>query len=139
MMLFINLSSEESWKRVTELLVDVAHHGEVTGYGVPALIMAAKNDLHHNSHASHDSARICQDMGILPPESISIKSGDYKNIFRKIGRPHLSIPETDAGRSSKQYDRLINCSLVFVSVGAAIAIVGLPAYRVYAARKSTSG
>ncbi|WRX23340.1 Small GTPase - like 10 [Theobroma cacao] len=144
---FVHDSSDESsWKRATELLVDVAGHGEDTGY------------------------EVSQDMGIDAPIPISSKLGDFNNIFRKIVNaaeyPHLSIPETEAGRSRKQYHRLINRSLMFVSgmlifwhlttvlflmhlklgvlenfvyhVGAAVAIVGLAAYRVYAARKNAS-
>ncbi|KAJ6928793.1 mitochondrial Rho GTPase 1-like protein [Populus alba x Populus x berolinensis] len=82
-------------------------------------------------------------MGIEAPIPISSKMGDTNNVFRRIvtaaEHPHLSIPETEAGRSRKQYNRLVNRSLMFVSVGAAVAIVGLAAYRVYAARKNSSG
>ncbi|OMP05018.1 mitochondrial Rho GTPase 1-like protein [Corchorus capsularis] len=81
-------------------------------------------------------------MGIEAPIPISSKLGDFNNIFRRIvnaaEHPHLSIPETEAGRSRKQYHRLINRSLMVVSVGAAVAIVGLAAYRVYATRKNAS-
>ncbi|XP_021282186.1 mitochondrial Rho GTPase 1-like isoform X1 [Herrania umbratica] len=140
---FVHDSSDESsWKRATELLVDVAGHGEDTGYEVPCLIVAAKDDLDSFPMAIQDSTRVSQDMGIDAPIPISSKLGDFNNIFRTIvnaaEHPHLSIPETEAGRSRKQYHRLINRSLMFVSVGAAVAIVGLAAYRVYAARKSAS-
>ncbi|XP_022743063.1 mitochondrial Rho GTPase 1-like isoform X2 [Durio zibethinus] len=140
---FVHDSSDESsWKRATELLVDVAGHGEDTGYEVPCLIVAAKDDLDSFPMAIQDSTRVSQDMGIEAPIPISAKLSDFNNIFRRIvnaaEHPHLSIPETEAGRSRKQYHRLINRSLMFVSVGAAVAIVGLAAYRVYAARKSTS-
>ncbi|CAK9168042.1 unnamed protein product [Ilex paraguariensis] len=74
---------------------------------------------------------------------MSTKLGDFNNVFHRIviaaEHPHLSIPETESGRTRKQYHRLINRSLMVVSVGAAVAIVGLAAYRVYAARKNTSG
>ncbi|RVW53495.1 Mitochondrial Rho GTPase 1 [Vitis vinifera] len=141
--LFVYDSSDESsWKRATELLVEVASHGENTSYEVPCLIVAAKDDLDPYPMAIHDSTRLTQDMGIEPPIPISAKLGDFNTIFRRIiaaaEHPHLSIPETEAGRSRKQYSRLINRSLMVVSVGAAVAIVGLAAYRVYAARKSTS-
>ncbi|KAL0336378.1 UNVERIFIED_CONTAM: Mitochondrial Rho GTPase 1 [Sesamum radiatum] len=80
--------------------------------------------------------------GIEAPIPLSTKLGDFSNIFQRIVRaaehPHLSIPETSAGKSRKQYHRLINRSLVFVSVGAAVAIVGLAAYRVYATRRNSS-
>nr|KJB41366.1 hypothetical protein B456_007G101100 [Gossypium raimondii] len=81
-------------------------------------------------------------MGIEAPIPISSKLSDFNNIFRRIvnaaEHPRLSIPETEAGRSRKQYHRLINRSLMVVSVGAAVAIVGFTAYRVYAARKNAS-
>lgn len=58
-------------------------------------------------------------MGIEAPIPISSKMGDTNNVFRRIvsaaEHPHLSIPETEAGRSRKQYHRLINRSLMFVS------------------------
>ncbi|KAI8024188.1 Mitochondrial Rho GTPase 1 [Camellia lanceoleosa] len=89
-----------------------------------------------------DQPGVSQDMGIEAPIPLSTKLGDFNNVFRRIvsaaEHPHLSIPETEAGKSRKQYNRLINRSLMFVSVGAAVAIVGLAAYRVYAARKNAS-
>lgn len=58
-------------------------------------------------------------MGVEAPIPMSIKLGDFNNVFRKIvsaaEHPHLSIPETEAGRTRKQYNRLINRSLMFVS------------------------
>ncbi|TXG65525.1 hypothetical protein EZV62_006800 [Acer yangbiense] len=135
-------SNATSWKRATELLVEVASHGEDTGFEVPCLIVAAKDDLDSFPLAIQESTRVSQDMGIEAPIPISSRLGDFNNIFRRIvsaaEHPHLSIPETEAGKSRKQYHRLINRSLMVVSVGAAVAIVGLAAYRVYAARKNTS-
>ncbi|XVF57432.1 hypothetical protein PTKIN_Ptkin06aG0204800 [Pterospermum kingtungense] len=135
-------SDESSWKRATELLVDVADHCECTGHKVPCLIIAAKDDLDTFPTAIQDSTRVSQDMGIEAPIPISSKLSDFNNIFRRIvdaaEHPHLSIPETEAGKSRKQHQRLINRSLMFVSVGAAVAIVGVAAYRIYAARKSAS-
>ncbi|KAG6701459.1 hypothetical protein I3842_08G165900 [Carya illinoinensis] len=131
-----------SWERATELLVEVASHGEDTGFEVPCLIVAAKDDQDSFPMAIQESTRVSQDMGIEAPIPISVKLGDLNNVFRRIvstaEHPHLSIPETEAGRSRKQYHRLLNRSLVFFSVGAAVAIVGLAAYRVYAARKNAS-
>ncbi|KAM7280608.1 hypothetical protein ACFE04_007742 [Oxalis oulophora] len=156
-------SSELSWKKATELLVQVAGHGEDTCYEVPSLIVAAKDDLDSFPMAIQDLTRVTQDMGIDAPIPISTKLGDFNNVFRRVvsaaEHPHLSIPETEAGKARKQYHRLINRSLMFVSgsgrlflhclsliflsiisaVGAAVAIVGLAAYRVYATRKSASG
>ncbi|KAF8401667.1 hypothetical protein HHK36_012613 [Tetracentron sinense] len=185
---FVHDSSDEnSWKRATELLVEVASHGEGSGFEVPCLIIAAKDDLDPYPMAIQDSTRlsekhkreaklkregcygalhgpaaamgfyriamgalhgaamsadVSQNMGIEAPIPVSLKLGDLNNVFRRIvsvaEHPHLSIPETEAGRNRKQYHRLVNRSLMFVSVGAAVAIVGLAAYRVYAARKNIS-
>ncbi|CAI9102237.1 OLC1v1000476C1 [Oldenlandia corymbosa var. corymbosa] len=136
-------SRESSWKRATELLHSVASQGESTGYEVPCLIAAAKDDLDPYPTEIQDSTRVSQDLGIEAPIPISAKLGDLNNIFRRIvtaaEHPHLSIPETEAGKSRKQYHRLINRSLMFASVGAAIAVVGVATYRVYAARKNSSG
>ncbi|KAK9062265.1 hypothetical protein SSX86_019451 [Deinandra increscens subsp. villosa] len=135
-------SNGSSWIRSTELLVQVASHGESNGYEVPCLIVAAKDDLEPYPTAIQDSTRVSQDMGIEAPIPISTKLGDFNNVFRRIVRaaehPHLSIPETEAGKTRKQYHRVLNRSLMVVSVGAAVAIVGLAAYRVYATRKNTS-
>ncbi|XP_043691808.1 mitochondrial Rho GTPase 1-like [Telopea speciosissima] len=140
---FVHDSSDESsWKRATELLVEVASHGEASGFEVPCLIVAAKDDLDPYPMAIQDSTRVSQDMGIEAPVPVSMKLGDYNSIFRRIitaaEHPHLSIPETEAGRNRKHYHRLVNRSLMFVSVGAAVTLVGLAAYRVYASRKNTS-
>ncbi|KAG9133124.1 hypothetical protein Leryth_023962 [Lithospermum erythrorhizon] len=137
-------SSESSWKRASELLVDVASHGEASEYDVSCLIVAAKDDLDSYLTEIQDSTRLSQDMGIEAPIPISTKLGGFSNsnIFQRIvsaaEHPHLSIPETEAGRSRKQYHRLVNRSFMVISVGAAVAVVGMAAYRVYAARKSTS-
>nr|GMD48174.1 mitochondrial Rho GTPase 1-like [Ipomoea batatas] len=115
--IFVHDSSREaSWKRASELLVDVASYGEATGYEIPSLIVAAKDDLDPYLTEIQDSTR---DMGIEAPIPISTKLGDLSNLFQRIvnaaERPHLSIPETEAGKSRKQYHRLINRSLMFVS------------------------
>ncbi|KAH0923531.1 hypothetical protein HID58_023549, partial [Brassica napus] len=112
-------SDESSWKRATELLVEVATHGEATGYEVPCLMVSAKDDLDSFPISIQESTRVTQDMGIEPPVSISSKLGDFNNLFRKIltaaQHPHLSIPETEAGKSRKHYNMLINRSLMAVS------------------------
>ncbi|KAI4349984.1 hypothetical protein L6164_010517 [Bauhinia variegata] len=135
-------SDESSWRTASELLVEIAGHGEDTGFEMPCLIVAAKDDLDSFPLAIQESTRVSQDMGVEPPIPISVKLGDFNSVFRRIvtaaDHPHLSIPETEAGRSRKQYHRLLNRSLMLVSVGAAVAVVGLAAYRVYAARKNTS-
>ncbi|KAJ9541074.1 hypothetical protein OSB04_027580 [Centaurea solstitialis] len=118
-------SNESSWKRATELLVQVASHGESTGHEVPCVIVAAKADLDPYPTAIQDSRRVSQDMGIEASIPISAKSGDFNGIFQRIVRaaehPHLSIPETEAGKTRKQYHRILNRSLMVVS-----GIVHLP-------------
>ncbi|KAJ8751953.1 hypothetical protein K2173_000699 [Erythroxylum novogranatense] len=135
-------SDESSWKRTTDLLVEVAGHAEDTGFEVPCLVVAAKDDLDSFPLAIQETTKVTQDMGIGAPIPTSSKMGDSSNVFRRIvyaaEQPHLNIPETEEGKSRKQYHRLINRSLMFVSVGAAVAIVGLAAYRVYATRKSSN-
>ncbi|CAO2832721.1 unnamed protein product [Amaranthus hypochondriacus] len=140
---FVYDSSDElSWKKTAELLVEVAGHGEDTGYEVPSLIVAGKDDLDPYPMAIHDSTRVSQDMGIDAPVPISAKLGDFNNIFRRIvgsaENPHLSIPETEVGRSRKQYHRLVKSSVTVVSVGAVVALAGLAAYRIYAARRNSN-
>lgn len=58
-------------------------------------------------------------MGIETPIPVSMKLRDHNNLFRRIitaaQHPHLSIPETEAGRNRKQYRKLVNRSLMFVS------------------------
>ncbi|RRT72982.1 hypothetical protein B296_00018944, partial [Ensete ventricosum] len=50
---------------------------------------------------------VSQDMGIETPIPISMKLRDHNDVFRRIvsaaQQPHLSIPETEAGKSRKQY------------------------------------
>ncbi|KAK1291505.1 Rac-like GTP-binding protein RAC13 [Acorus calamus] len=136
-------SDEKSWRGATELLVEVATHGENSGFDVPCLIVSAKDDLDPYTLAIQDSTRVSQDMGIEAPIPVSMKLGDLNNVYRRIinaaQNPHLSIPETEAGRNRKQYHKIVNRSLMFVSVGVAVALVGLAAYKVYAKRKNTSG
>ncbi|KAL2535385.1 Mitochondrial Rho GTPase 2 [Forsythia ovata] len=135
-------SSEYSLRRASELLVDVTKQGEETGFSMPCLLVAAKHDLDSYPMAMKESAKICQDMGIDEPIHVSVKERDLNNVFSKIvnaaENPHLSVPETDAGRNRKRYRQLVNRSLIFVSVGAATAFVGMAAYRAYAARKNSA-
>ncbi|XVF72418.1 hypothetical protein PTKIN_Ptkin12aG0119800 [Pterospermum kingtungense] len=134
-------SDEYSWKRSRELLLDVARKGEESGYGVPCLLIAAKDDLDPFPMALQNSARVTQQLGMEAPISVGVKLRDPKNVFFRIisaaEHPHMSIPETENGKKRKQYRRLINSSLMFVSVSAAVTVVGLAAYRAYAARKNT--
>ncbi|RHN64485.1 hypothetical protein MtrunA17_Chr4g0069591 [Medicago truncatula] len=81
--------------------------------------------------------------------------GNLNSLFHRIvtaaEHPHLSIPKTEVGKNRKQYHRLhvpetedenqrklyhrlVNQTLMFVSVGAALAFVGVGACRI--ARKN---
>ncbi|KAI3861215.1 hypothetical protein MKX03_016637 [Papaver bracteatum] len=83
--IFVHDSSDEkSWKRATELLVDVATHGEDTGFEVPCLIIAAKDDLDPFPLSIQKSTRVSQDMGIEAPIPVSKQLGDLNNVFRRI-------------------------------------------------------
>ncbi|KAI5068058.1 hypothetical protein GOP47_0016403 [Adiantum capillus-veneris] len=140
---FVYDSSDElSWKQTSDLLLEITAHGESSGFEVPCLLVAAKDDLGPQAAAISDSARVCQDMGMEGPISVSIKLGDSNSIFRRIvdaaQRPHLSIPVTEAGRNYQHYKQMVNRSLVVLSVGAAVAVVGLAAYRVYLSRRQSS-
>ncbi|KAF3436305.1 hypothetical protein FNV43_RR23397 [Rhamnella rubrinervis] len=135
-------SDEYSWKRSRELLLEVARKGEETGYGVPCLLIAAKEDRDPYPMAVQDSMGVCKELGIEAPIPLSVKLSDLNNVFGRIvtvaERPHISIPETESGRNRKHYRQLMNRSLMCVSVGAATAAVGIAAYRVYAARRNSS-
>ncbi|KAL4308804.1 hypothetical protein GQ457_01G053260 [Hibiscus cannabinus] len=136
-------SDEYSWKRSRELLLDVARRGEDSGYGVPCLLVAAKDDLDPFPMSLQNSTRVTQQLGMEAPIPVGVKLRDSKNVLSRIlsaaEHPHLSIPETEKGKKRKRYRRLVNNSLMFVSVtvGAAVAVVGLAAYRAYSARKNT--
>ncbi|KAL6968329.1 Mitochondrial Rho GTPase 1 [Sarracenia purpurea var. burkii] len=135
-------SDAYSLKRASELLMEVARHGEESGFGVPSLLIAAKDDLNSYQMAIKDSAKISQDFGIDGPIHLSVKERDLNNVFSRIinaaRHPHLSVPETEIGRTKKHYRQLVNRSFMLVSVGAAVAVVGLTAYRAYATRKNAS-
>lgn len=51
-------SRESSWQGATELLLDVASQGEASGYEVPCLIVAAKDDLDPYLTEIQDSTRV---------------------------------------------------------------------------------
>ena len=56
--LCVNSSDESSWSQASELLLEVAACGEQTGFEVPCLLVAAKDDLGPNAAAVSDSARV---------------------------------------------------------------------------------
>ncbi|KAG0586124.1 hypothetical protein KC19_2G066000 [Ceratodon purpureus] len=136
-------SSEESLKLAAELLEQVAAHGESFGNEVPCLLIAAKDDEESNPSCITTSARICTTMGLEVPIPVSTKLGDINNLFRRIveaaQRPHLSIPETEQGKSTKQQRYLIQRSLGYAVVGATIIVGGITLYRLYNMRKLHSG
>ncbi|KAG2405798.1 hypothetical protein LR48_Vigan902s000200 [Vigna angularis] len=141
---FVYDSSDElSWRKSRDLLEKVAREGDLTGYRVPCLLIAAKDDLTPYPRAVQDSVKVTQELGIEAPIHVSMKLGDSSNVYNKIvhasEHPHLSIPETEIGKKRKQYHRLLQHSLVFASVGTAMAFVGLAACRAYAAKKNSSG
>ncbi|CAA7401611.1 unnamed protein product [Spirodela intermedia] len=135
-------SDEKSWKKATELLLEVANHAESNGFEVPCLVVSAKDDLDPYPLAVQNSARVTQDLGIEMPIPVSTKLGEFTNVFQRIigaaQHPHLSIPETEAGKYRKQCQLVFKSTLMAVSVGAAFVFVGLAACRIYAARKKTS-
>ncbi|KAL8260337.1 hypothetical protein R6Q59_028290 [Mikania micrantha] len=112
-------SDEYSLKRASEFLMDVARRGEDTGYGVPCLFVAAKDDLDSYPMAIRDSEAICQELKIDAPIRISVKKREMNNIFWRIvnaaERCHLSVPETEYGRNMKQYRHIVNRSLMLAS------------------------
>lgn len=56
---FSSFSSDEySLKRASELLMTVARQGEVSGFMVPCLFVAAKDDLDSYPMAIKDSAKV---------------------------------------------------------------------------------
>lgn len=61
--------------------------------------------------------QICTTMGLETPIPVSLKLGDNNNLFRRIveaaQRPHLSIPETEVGKSTKQHRHQIQRSVGF--------------------------
>ncbi|CAL0310342.1 unnamed protein product [Lupinus luteus] len=135
-------SDEHSWKKSRGLLDKVARQGEQTGYKVPCLLIAAKDDLTPYPRAVQDSVKVTQELGIEAPIHLSMKLGDSSNVYNKIvsaaEHPHLSIPETEIGRKRKQYQQLLQNSLIFASVGTVVAVVGVAAMRAYAVKKNSS-
>ncbi|KAL5059562.1 hypothetical protein RYX36_031166 [Vicia faba] len=135
-------SDEYSWKKSRDLLEKVAGQGDLTGYRVPCLLIATKDDLTPYPRALQDSVKVTQELGIEAPIHVSMKLGDSSNVYNKIvsaaEHPHLSIPETEVGKKRKQYHRIVQNSLIFASVGTAMAVVGLAACRAYAVKRNSS-
>lgn len=133
-------SDIESWKRAMGLLVEVASHAEASGFEVPCLIVAAKDDLDMHPMAIQDSTRASYNMGIETAIPVSMKLRDLNNVFHRIvsaaQKPHLGIPRIEAQRNYRLYFQQFSRPLVLISVGTVVA-VGLTASHVYS-RKITS-
>lgn len=58
-------------------------------------------------------------MGIDAPIHVSTKERDLNNVFLRLviaaEHPHLNVPETEEGRSKKQFRNMVNNSLMFIS------------------------
>ncbi|KAF2325155.1 hypothetical protein GH714_024723 [Hevea brasiliensis] len=123
-------SNEYSWKRSCEVLVEVTRRGEESGYGVPCILVAAKDDLDPYPMAVQDSLAVCLELGIEAPIPVSVILGETNNVFCRIlsaaERPHLNIPETEAGRKRKYFRQLLGL----------FTVVGVAAFRAYNARKN---
>ncbi|CAM6019650.1 unnamed protein product [Sphagnum balticum] len=77
-------SNAASWKRIVDLLVEVAAHGEKYGFEVPCLLVAAKDDLEPDPICHQSSIQVCADMGVEASFTVSMKLGDIGNLFRRI-------------------------------------------------------
>ncbi|AES96214.1 mitochondrial Rho GTPase 1 [Medicago truncatula] len=122
---FVHDRSDSSWKTSSELLSKIAGHGEDTGFQVPCLTVAVNDDQDSFTMAIQETTMVSQYIGVEAPMPISVKLGDSNNIFHQIvtaaEHPHLNIPKTEGRKTCKQYHRLIDRSLMFVSVGVAVA------------------
>lgn len=56
--LYFSSSDELSWKKSRDLLEKVARQGDLTGYRVPCLLIAAKDDLTPYPRAVQDSVKV---------------------------------------------------------------------------------
>ncbi|KAE9611490.1 hypothetical protein Lal_00011837 [Lupinus albus] len=135
-------SDEYSWKKSRDLLEKVVRQGELTGYRVPCLLIAAKDDLNPYPRAVIDSVKVTQELGIEAPIHVSMKSGDSSNVYNKIvnaaEHPHLSIPETEIAKKRKQNQQLLHHSFIFALVGAIVTVVGLKVSRARSVKKNFS-
>ncbi|XP_027366748.1 mitochondrial Rho GTPase 2 isoform X3 [Abrus precatorius] len=142
MLLCLCMTDEYSWKKSRDLLEKVVRQGELAGYRVPCLLIAAKDDLTPFPRAVLDSVKVTQELGIEAPIHVSMKLGDSSNVYHKIvntaEHPHLSIPETENSRKRKQHHQLLHHSLIFALVGAALAVVGLTARRARTVKKNSA-
>ncbi|KAL4395307.1 hypothetical protein HN51_023246 [Arachis hypogaea] len=140
--LFVYDSSDEhSWRKSRYLLERVVRKGELTGYRVPCLLIAAKDDLTPHPRALLDSVKVAQQLGIEVPIHVSMKLDDSSYVYQKIVKaaehPHLNIPESETAKKRKQQQQFFYQSLMFALVGAAVAAFGLSVSRARAIKKSS--
>ncbi|KAF6147769.1 hypothetical protein GIB67_006742, partial [Kingdonia uniflora] len=116
--IFVHDSSEKSWNKATNLLIEVASHAKDSGLEVPCLIVTAKDDLDPYGTALKKLTWASRQMGLHAAIPVSSKLGDLNNLFDTIvstaEQPHLSIPVTEAWEISKTeninnngFDRII--------------------------------
>ncbi|KAF6147722.1 hypothetical protein GIB67_006695, partial [Kingdonia uniflora] len=103
--IFIHDSSEKSWNKATDLLIEVASHAKDSGLKVPCLIVTAKDDLDPCGTALKELTQASRQMGLRAPIPVSTKFGDLNDLFDIIvstaEQPQLSIPVTEAWKISK--------------------------------------
>ena len=77
---FIVFSSydEFSWKKATQMLVEVANYGEATGYEVPCLMVSVKDDLDTSPISIQESTSVGF---LLKSESMKINRILHTHIF----------------------------------------------------------
>jgi len=62
---FFSSSDELSWRKSRDLLEKVARQGDLTGYRVPCLLIAAKDDLTPYPRAVQDSVKVLHINSVL--------------------------------------------------------------------------
>lgn len=80
-LLLASSSNESSWVRATKLLVEIASHGESTGYEIPFVIVAAKDDLDSYPTAIQDSTRVCIFINGYNCSSFHVINNECQSIF----------------------------------------------------------
>eukprot|EP00245_Coleochaete_scutata_P005491 TRINITY_DN19096_c0_g1_i1.p1 TRINITY_DN19096_c0_g1~~TRINITY_DN19096_c0_g1_i1.p1 ORF type:complete len:636 (+),score=107.37 TRINITY_DN19096_c0_g1_i1:163-2070(+) len=133
----------ESFRQAVTLLTKFADRGEATGNEVPCVFVAENYDqMEKDGQVIGEITAATMEMGLQSPIPVSMKSGDtggvYLQILEVALRPHLSIPETQTTKEKNQYRRAVIRSATYASVGLAVAVGGIFAYRIYARRQSSA-
>ncbi|CAI5513477.1 unnamed protein product [Closterium sp. Naga37s-1] len=136
-------SSQGSWEKAVGMLQEVAGRAEASECEMPAVLVAAKNDLEPHPAIFTQSAQLCTEMGVAAPVPVSSLLHDVNELWTRLTdaarKPHVGIPETSASRSSKALrKRLLYRSVSVALVGTAVAVVLVVGFRIYAARRSSS-